>query len=337
MSYRYKLASNKVKKIDCPHCGARSHWQRYIDIETGEVLPAEIGKCDNENKCGVHITPKDAGYAKEVFLQEKYKYKNYRLPVKNKFTALPKIKPQFIDTQILTKGVFIFEGIGFGKKLVSKFGQKTVDEVLKNYRIGEIKTGNRKGATIMPYIDIEGRIRAIQVKQFDADNHTVKNGNDWLHSILAKNYAKSNEPLPEWLNNYMKQEKKVTCLFGEHLLSKYKNNPVGLVEAPKTAIYATLYLGLPANANNMLWLAVGGKSWLNEENIKALTGRNVYVFPDLSIGGKTYDEWEAKFRGYSKAMPGTTFTLSNYLENIATDKQRTTGADLADILENLQI
>ena len=68
--HRYSLASNKVKKLDCPYCGAKKHWQRYIDIETGEVLPEQHGRCDNADKCGKWVTPKDTGYAKAIWEQE---------------------------------------------------------------------------------------------------------------------------------------------------------------------------------------------------------------------------------------------------------------------------
>ena len=68
--HRYTLASNKVKKLDCPYCGAKRHWQRYIDIETGEVLPEQHGRCDNSDKCGRQVTPKDTGYAKMIWEQE---------------------------------------------------------------------------------------------------------------------------------------------------------------------------------------------------------------------------------------------------------------------------
>ena len=53
------------------------------------------------------------------------------------------------------------------------------------------------------------------------------------------------DSLPNWLTPYKKNESKVSCLFGEHLLSKYPHNPIALVEAPKTAIYSTLYFGTP--------------------------------------------------------------------------------------------
>ena len=70
-NYRFILASNQVTKTDCPYCAAKKHWQHYIDTHTGEVLPAEHGRCDNEVKCGAWVTPYDTGYAKELFHYER--------------------------------------------------------------------------------------------------------------------------------------------------------------------------------------------------------------------------------------------------------------------------
>jgi len=66
---------------------------------------------------------------------------------------------------------------------------------------------------------------------------------------------KKNEPLPKWLEAYIRQDKRISCLFGEHLLSKYPNNPIALVEAPKTAVYGTLYFGFPETPKDFIWLA----------------------------------------------------------------------------------
>ena len=105
--------------------------------------------------------------------------------------------------------------------------------------MGTVKNGYRKGAITFPFIDIQNKVRAIQVKQFDETNHT--NGTDFLHSIIEKHCTRNNNPLPEWLQAYNKNETKVSCLFGEHLLNRYKRNPVAIVEAPKTAVYCWLY------------------------------------------------------------------------------------------------
>jgi hypothetical protein len=94
-----------------------------------------------------------------------------------------------------------------------------------------------------PFIDINNTVRAIQVKQFDQANHTTKT--TFLHSILKYKFEQQGKSLPDWLSAYELNESKVSCLFGEHLLKKFPNNPVALVEAPKSAIYSTLYFGLP--------------------------------------------------------------------------------------------
>ena len=85
-------------------------------------------------------------------------------------------------------------------------------------------------------------------------------------------------------------ETKVSCLFGEHLLSKYQTNPIALVEAPKTAIIATLYFGFPDNPKNFLWLAVYNLSSLNIDKCKVLQGRKVFLLPDLNA----FDNWSQK-------------------------------------------
>lgn len=101
----------------------------------------------------------------------------------------------------------------------------------------------------------------------------------------------------------MLNDKKVTCLFGEHLSSKYQTNPIALVEAPKTAIIATLYFGFPDNTKNFLWLAVYNFSSLNIAKCKVLQGRKVFLFPDL----KCFDNWSKKANNLRKQMPGTFF------------------------------
>jgi hypothetical protein len=162
--------------------------------------------------------------------------------------------------------------------------------------LGTIANGYRAGANTFPFIDLNQNVRAIQVKQFDEQNHTT--GTDFLHSIIEKYHTRNNKQLPEWLEAYTKQEKKVSCLFGEHLLNKYHSNPVALVEAPKTAIYGTLYFGFPDVPSNLIWLAVYNKSSFSFDKLKVLQGRKILVFPDLSENGNTYKEWEQKAKEY---------------------------------------
>jgi hypothetical protein len=138
--------------------------------------------------------------------------------------------------------------------------------------------------------------------------------------------------LPSWLKSYLGNSLKVSCLFGEHLLSKYPHNPVALVEAPKTAIYGALYFGMPEQPENFVWLSVYNKSTFSFERIKVLQGRDVFVFPDLSVDGSTFNQWEEKARQFEKQLPGTRFLFSDLLEKFGSTYARKEGYDLADFL-----
>jgi len=205
-----------------------------------------------------------------------------------------------------------------------------VTNVVESYRLGTIANGYRAGANTFPFIDINQNVRAVQVKQFNKVNKTI--GTDFLHSIIEKHYTRNNELFPKWLEAYKNQDKKVSCLFGEHLLSKYPNNPIALVEAPKTAVYGTLYFGSPENPENLLWLAVYNKSSFSFDKLKALKGRTVYIFPDLSKDGNTFKEWENKAKDYETQLPKTKFIFSDLLEQLAPDQDKNEGHDIADYL-----
>jgi hypothetical protein len=150
-----------------------------------------------------------------------------------------------------------------------------------------------------------------------------------------KHFQKKSQPVPEWLKGYKTNEIKVSCLFGEHNLNKYPHNPIALVEAPKTAIYGTLYFGSLEIPNNLIWLAVYNKSSFSFDKVQALKGRDVFVFPDLSKDGSTFQEWQRKAKDFEARLPGTRFIFSDLLEQYATPQQRLQGADMADVLSNL--
>lgn len=201
-----------------------------------------------------------------------------------------------------------------------------VERVISLYYLGTIAKGERIGAVTFPFIDSVGNVRAVQVKQFDEMNHTVST--DFLHSIISRNASTK----PDWLEPYQNQETKVSCLFGEHLLPRYPNNPVALVEAPKTAIYGAIYFGLPESQTDWLWLAVYNLSSLSLERCKVLKGRSVFLFPDLSKDGKAFQSWSDKAEHFENLLPNTRFTVSDLLEREATEEQRLAGLDLADYL-----
>jgi len=335
--HRYSLEKGSKKHL-CPDCN-KKRLVRYVDTETGDYLQEDYGRCDRENKCSYHLNPYLDGYAKAINEHEQGKrclIPNNWKPKRKKAIPEPLPQPVFFDFNTFKETLQPkrYEKNTFIQNLFYRvqfpFAVDEVTKVIQLYRLGTITNGYRAGAITFPFIDIKGNVRAVQVKQFDEQNHTT--GTDFLHSIIEKNHARNNKPLPEWLVAYTKQDKRVSCLFGEYLLSKYPNNPVALVEAPKTAIYGTLYFGLPETPESLIWLAVYNKSSFTFDKMKVLQRRSVYVFPDLSKEGNTFKEWETKAKEYESRLPGTRFIFSNLLEQLASEREKSEGNDLADYL-----
>ncbi|MFN4085383.1 MAG: DUF6965 family protein [Spirosomataceae bacterium] len=335
--YRYILEIGS-KKYHCPGCNEKA-FVLYIDTETGNYLPEQYGRCDRESNCSYHLNPYLDGYAKAIQEQEKgnrSELPNNWKPQRKKATPQPELEPVFFDFDTFKQTLQPerYEKNTFIQNLFYRvqfpFEVDGVTKVIQLYRLGTVANGYRAGANTFPFIDIKGNVRAVQVKQFDEQNHTT--GTDFLHSIIEKHHTRNNKPLPEWLEAYTKQDKRISCLFGEHLLSKYHSNPVALVEAPKTAVYGTLYFGLPETPESLIWLAVYNKSSFSFDKLKVLQGRFVYVFPDLSKDGNTFKEWETKAKEYESRLPGTRFIFSDLLEQLAPERDKSEGNDLADYL-----
>jgi hypothetical protein len=330
--HRYILEKGS-KKHHCPECD-KKRFVRYIDTETGNYLPNQYGRCDRESKCSYKLNPYKDGYAKMIWEQEQGQYSGNLKPNKRNLKQYEKPKPVFIPVEVLHKTRSGYKKNVFIQNLLSRvafpFKVQDIEKVISLYNMGTVQNGYRTGANTFPFIDIENNVRAIQVKQFDKTNHTT--GTDFLHSIIEKHHTRNKEPLPEWLKAYNKNELKVSCLFGEHLLNKYPYNPVALVEAPKTAVYGTLYFGFPEQNENLLWLAVYNLSSLNLNKCQALKGRDVYLFPDLSKNGKAFDLWSNEAKAIQSHLKGTRFVVSGLLEQLATEPDKEKGNDLADYL-----
>jgi len=335
--HQYKLEKGS-KKHHCPNCNNRT-FVFYIDSTTGDYLPKQYGRCDRESKCSYYLNPYLDGYAKMIWEQEQGNRSglnsNWK-PQLKKAIPQPKQKPVFFDFDTFkqTLNQDRYEKNTFIQNLFSKiqfpFEVDEVTKVIELDRLGTLANGYRAGANTFPFIDLNNNVRAIQVKQFDEHNHTT--GTDFLHSIIEKHHIQNNRPLPKWLEAYIKQDKRITCLFGEHLLSKYHSNPIALVEAPKTAIYGSLYFGLPESPDGLIWLAVYNKSSFSFDKLKVLQGRFVYVFPDLSEDGSTFNDWKTKAKDYESRLTGTKFIFSDLLEQLAPEIDKNKGNDIADYL-----
>ena len=92
------------------------------------------------------------------------------------------------------------------------------------------------------------------------------------------------------------------CLFGEHLLTRYPERIVALVEAEKTAVIGAGFIP------EYVWLATGGRSGVNDR-VDILKNRKILFSADVDA----YDYWEEKF----KARPQLEVYIGDYLQKNA--------------------
>jgi hypothetical protein len=324
-----------TKKYTCPGCNQPGKWRLYLDTKTGERLPEQYGKCERANNCGHFLDPYKDGYASNVFEQERGG--EAQPIVYNQLPAPKELKPCFIPESVLNKSLehpgtdALLLNLSAGNGIKRPFAPEVIQQIIERYKIG-VSNAWVKGATCFPFIDISGNIQGVQVKKFDRTNHTEKFiGKDQqkhpkqntLHKIIAKEHDKAQIIYPEWLTEYIGYQdqggKIFNCFFGEHLLNEDTISPVAIVEAPKTAIVASVYFP------QFVWLAVGALSYLTPERCKVLKGRNVVLFPDLNC----FDKWNAKAELLKNIA---TFKVFPFLEENATEEERQKDLDLCDYL-----
>ena len=315
MKYRYHLLKYKgsASRLNCPNCGRKHCFAPYVD-DNDNIYGKEYGRCDHESSCGyVKYPPGD--YREDWKAASEWK-KKFEPPV-NRSNALPLAKPQpatshteeicTIPMEIVTKTVRLSPESDFLMFLSSLFDKDTVRNVVNEYFIGVTKSRD----AIFYQIDSEGRCRTGKVMKYDRlTGHRIKSADvktpiTWVHSLL-----KQQGVLPSsW--------ELTQCLFGEHLLKKYPDRQVILVEAEKTAVIG--HACLP----QFVWVAVGGKSQLGDK-VEVLRGRTVIAFPDVD----GYENWVEKVR----ERLHLNIHVSDYVNRYAEANGLDSGADIADVL-----
>lgn len=162
--------------------------------------------------------------------------------------------------------------------------RKRIDEVLKDYHVGHGKNGH----TIFWQLDERGEVRTGKMMKYNPDGHRDKVSVwnfDWIHSTLSRHWDEekhemTDEP-PYPFPHLYDPDKQEPCLtfFGMHLLNKYPNATVNIVESEKTAVLMAIAYG---NHATQVWIACGGLEMLSRERIKPIIdqGRKVVLYPD---------------------------------------------------------
>lgn len=336
-AHRYALQpyAGPKSRTTCPACGKPRCFTRYLDTDTGELLPDAYGRCDREANCGYHLNPYHAepggtSYAQQVRLDAKLSHPAAPVTAKHPPRPLAAAPVVSIPADVFTATLGNYHRNALAQLLRSHFGLGVADELLSRFQVGT--SAYWPGACVFWLIDEQGRVRGGQVVLYDATGHTVKRKSidpakkDFryarpMHTILAQHCQRRGQPAPPWLAEYAAHGQKSPCLFGlRQLATAPAAQPVAVVESAKTAMLATPYLP------RYVWLATMGLGFLTPDRMEPLRGRRIVLYPDAGC----LANWQAKaaeLRGL-----GFNVQVSDTLEKMATADERRAGYDLADTL-----
>ena len=327
--------SGLKSRYECPACHDKFSFTRYLNGDTEQMIDKTVGRCNREDKCGYHYTPSQYFRDNPQQRQNYGKGSEFKKANKNANSedfwgitthvrgrnqvegdrnrgTVPSKEPGQIPKEYLTNSRGA--GSNFVAFLCSLFDRYTVESptierLMDDYYLGQTKNGS----VIYWQIDSEKRIRTGKIMQYDPKTgkrlQKVSGAIDWVHAKL-----KRDNTLPDDFNL-------VQCLFGEHLLPKYPDKTVYLVEGEKSAIIGS------GAMPEYLWLSTGNKQNLKADMCRILKGRNVIISPDLGA----FDQWKEKGEAIAREV-GFKVIISDLLERVATDEERAAGYDIADWL-----
>lgn len=313
--YKYQLDKSS-KKITCPSCGKKTG-VRYLDNETNNFLPDNVSRCDRENSCGYHYTPK------QHFADNGHSYTSAM-----KMKTTEELKPEIVDyipSGFVSSSMNGFEKTNFALWLTSLFGPVIAGRSMTKYFVGRSKSDCGKATTFWR-IDKEGKVRTGKIMHYNP--------------ITGK---RNKEAITTWVHTSKKQSGEYVfrqpfnfklCFFGEHLISEQPEKTIGIVESEKTALIASIYMP------DFIWLATGGNSgckWREWSVFNVLKNRNIILFPDYGYYNRKtlktcFEEWSDRAKAIDERM-ACKISVSHALENFFKGTERL-DQDLADVLIN---
>lgn len=236
------------KKERCPQCGKMRFVPFVLTADPSVKAGEEYGRCDREQSCGYFRYP-----GGEVKVDSDREY----IPE-------PPKEPIMLPAELAERDFTSVDNSLYRayREIVNSL---QLSRVMFRYFCG---TGSH-GECI--YYQYDGtHVRTAKAILYGKDGHRLKMEDGglpvwWLHKSPA-------------LRQYTAGKELKQCFFGQHLLSRYPNAKVYVVEAEKTAVMmaATDKVG-----KGRLWIACGGSQMLKGAiDLMPLMGRDVYLVPD---------------------------------------------------------
>lgn len=285
-----KFDTNRTRVAFCP-CGK--------DNDDGKFAPfVGFDDCGYCHGCGENFFPK----------RDRAQDRHYEpsAPVEAQYLSHEILEASRAADNIEYNGLAVFLG---GLAEQGYFTHEELWTAWDAYKIGTTIGGH----TVFPMLGID----------YEETLH-VRTGQMIRYDKQTGKRNKKDIPPVDWLHRSFKIPNEATrkCFFGEHLLAG-NDKPIGIVEAPKTALICAIY-----KPNAFVWLATCGKSGTktaSKEVCAPLVGRSVTLFPDLNA----YPEWEQRAEQLRKNGVSDV-TVSDWLKHKTTKAEHAQGLDLAD-------
>lgn len=274
--FRYSLQKGSKHTI-CPNCQKKT-FKLYVDSVTGEVAGSQYGRCERINRCKYLKYPEsDASMS------------DWIAPV-----YVPEHKePDFIPKEMIEASFNKFRENTFFMWLVKLFGISKAYYLQEMYNIGTAKNNG----TVFFQEDREGRFRTGKVMYYQPNGKRNKNRNSWyVHRAVKEDFEL------------------VQVFFGEHLVEKYPDKPVALVESEKSCVILSVFYP------DITWIASGGANMLNSYRLLRLPRLDL-VCPDQG----EFENWKDKTKSFfNREMDGR-------VEKAFREGKVSKGADLLDL------
>jgi len=309
---RYR--SGGSNRYTCPQCGKRKCFTRYVDVHTGEYVAEECGKCNHESSCGYHYPPRDY-YRDHPETQVKSDWVKLKATGSRAVLAKANLLPAYVPKEFTQTEFFDISWAEEAAKRKSSFrtwfeglpfDKERIQDVLAEYYVGATEKDitvsgvNYGPAAVFWMIDEQGRVHDAKLIAYNADGHRVPDWGNSMRSICEKSKR----------GPQLEQTEKV--FFGLHLLHRYPEKTVCIVESEKSALVCA------CRYPEHLWLATGGCGNLQASKLVPLMYRTVVVFPDSG----EYDKWNNRMKESGHKKYSVVKELEKYEPN----------TDIADLI-----
>lgn len=247
--YKWSLRKGG-KKERCPKCGKMRFVPFVLTADPSVKAGEEYGRCDREQSCGYFRYP---GGEVKADTDREYIHEPPKEPILMPFEVMVQ-PPDYLDNSLLAAYAPLFN---------SRWTY--LHGIMGRYCCG---TGSH-GECI--YYQYDGQyIRTAKAILYGKDGHRIKTEDGglpvwWLHKSPA-------------LRQYTAGRELKQCFFGQHLLRRYPDAKVYVVEAEKTAV---MMAATDKCGKGRLWIACGGSQMLKGAiDLSPLVSRDVHLVPD---------------------------------------------------------